>query len=67
MAVFTTLTPPIANLVWSGLTGATMAAAQRTRKIYTGDGQTYNLYMLYYFLLLYVSGGGLGTLLAFRF
>jgi hypothetical protein len=26
--------------------------------VYTGNGQTYNLYILYYFLVLYVAGGG---------
>jgi formate hydrogenlyase subunit 3/multisubunit Na+/H+ antiporter MnhD subunit len=65
MAVFTTLTPPLASVAWGRLTGATMAAAQRARMIYTGNGQTYNLYILYYFLLLYVAGGGLGGLLSF--
>jgi hypothetical protein len=29
------------------------------RLLYTGNGQTYNLYMLYYFLALYMAAGGL--------
>ena len=27
-------------------------------KVYTGNGQTYALYVLYYFLALYVASGG---------
>lgn len=53
-----TLTPPLAGQVWSGLATAVLSAADRARSIYTGDGQTYNLYILYYLLVLYVAGGG---------
>jgi formate hydrogenlyase subunit 3/multisubunit Na+/H+ antiporter MnhD subunit len=56
--VFAMLTPPWAGAVWGGLTAATTAAAERIRMIYTGNGQTYNLYILYYFLVLYIAGGG---------
>jgi len=56
--VFSALTPPWAGAVWGGLAAATMASAERVRMLYTGDGQTYNLYILYYFLVLYVAGGG---------
>jgi formate hydrogenlyase subunit 3/multisubunit Na+/H+ antiporter MnhD subunit len=56
--VFATLTPPWAGAVWGGLTAATMTSAERIRMIYTGNGQTYSLYILYYFLVLYVAGGG---------
>jgi formate hydrogenlyase subunit 3/multisubunit Na+/H+ antiporter MnhD subunit len=59
---FATLTPPVARAFWDGLTAGTMALAGRTRLIYTGDGQTYNLYILYYFIVLYVACGGLGHL-----
>jgi len=56
--VFTTLTPPWAGTVWSGLAAASTTCAERIRMLYTGNGQTYNLYILYYFLVLYMAGGG---------
>src|SRR5215471_15223253 len=56
--VFATLTPPWAVAAWGGLAAATATAAERIRMIYTGNGQTYNLYILYYFLVLYIAGGG---------
>ena len=56
--VFAMLTPPWASAVWGGLTAATATTAERIRMIYTGNGQTYNLYILYYFLVLYIAGGG---------
>jgi formate hydrogenlyase subunit 3/multisubunit Na+/H+ antiporter MnhD subunit len=59
---FAMLTPPAARAFWDGLTAGTMTLAGRTRLIYTGDGQTYNLYILYYFIVLYVACGGLGHL-----
>jgi formate hydrogenlyase subunit 3/multisubunit Na+/H+ antiporter MnhD subunit len=62
-AVFTTLTPPWAGAVWGGLAAATTISAERIRKLYTGNGQTYNLYILYYFLVLYIAGGGVRHLL----
>jgi formate hydrogenlyase subunit 3/multisubunit Na+/H+ antiporter MnhD subunit len=60
MAAFTALTPPVATAFWHGLGGATTSFAQRVRTIYTGNAQTYNLYILYYFIVLYVACGGLG-------
>jgi hypothetical protein len=60
MAVFTTLTPPVATAFWGGLADATTSVAQRARMIYTGNAQAYNLYILYYFIVLYVAAGGLG-------
>jgi hypothetical protein len=56
--VFALLMPPWAGAVWGGLTAATTNAAERIRMIYTGNGQTYNLYILYYCLVLYIAGGG---------
>jgi len=52
------LTPPWADAVWGGLAAATTTSAEHIRMIYTGNGQTYNLYILYYFLVLYIAGGG---------
>jgi formate hydrogenlyase subunit 3/multisubunit Na+/H+ antiporter MnhD subunit len=56
---FTMLTPPWAIEFWGGLTTATVTLADRARAVYSGNGQTYNLYILYYFIVLYVAGGGL--------
>ena len=58
VTVFAALTPPFATAFWSGLTAATTSLAQRSRMLYTGNGQTYSLYILYYFLVLYIAGGG---------
>ncbi|MGE3870874.1 MAG: complex I subunit 5 family protein, partial [Pseudorhodoplanes sp.] len=52
------LTPAIAGRLWSEIAGAAAFAADRSRRIYTGNGQTYNLYILYYLLALYALGGG---------
>jgi formate hydrogenlyase subunit 3/multisubunit Na+/H+ antiporter MnhD subunit len=59
MAVFTTLTPPVATTFWGGLADVTTSFAQRARMIYTGNAQTYNLYILYYFIFLYIAAGGI--------
>jgi hypothetical protein len=56
-SVFATLTPPLACAFWDGLSAGTMALADRTRKIYNGDGQLYCLYILYFFIALYVASG----------
>ena len=37
---------------WGGLSAGTIMIAERTRKLYTGNGQTYILYILYYFVFL---------------
>jgi formate hydrogenlyase subunit 3/multisubunit Na+/H+ antiporter MnhD subunit len=57
--VFAILTPPWAVEFWAGVAGATKAFAGRMRVVYTGNGQTYNLCVLYYFLVVYFLGGGL--------
>jgi formate hydrogenlyase subunit 3/multisubunit Na+/H+ antiporter MnhD subunit len=61
--LFVALTPPLASRFWEGLSAATIFASERSRMLYTGDGRTYNLYVLYYFLVLYAAGGGLRHLL----
>lgn len=55
--VFSTLTPPWAIAFWGRLTAAITLSAERIWMLYTCNGQTYNLYILYYFLVLYVAGG----------
>jgi NADH:ubiquinone oxidoreductase subunit 5 (subunit L)/multisubunit Na+/H+ antiporter MnhA subunit len=57
--VFVMLTPPWATAFWDGIAAATATLAERIRMLYSGDGRTYNLYILYYFLALYVGCGGL--------
>jgi formate hydrogenlyase subunit 3/multisubunit Na+/H+ antiporter MnhD subunit len=52
------LMPPIARGFWHRVAAATLAAAGSVRLVYTGNGQTYALYVLYYFLALYVASGG---------
>ena len=56
-SAFARLTPPLAREFWDGLSVSTMAVANQTRKVYTGNGQTYSLYILYYFVFLYVASG----------
>ena len=56
------LTPACAIAFWAGLAEAISALAGRTRLLYSGNGQTYNLYLLYYVLTLYVAAGGLRQL-----
>jgi formate hydrogenlyase subunit 3/multisubunit Na+/H+ antiporter MnhD subunit len=55
--VFAMLTPPLADAFWGGLSAGTITIADRARRIYTGNGQTYSLYILYYFVLLYIASG----------
>jgi len=57
--IFAILTPPWATEFWASVASATSALAGRMRLIYTGNGQTYNLYVLCYFLVVYLLGGGL--------
>jgi formate hydrogenlyase subunit 3/multisubunit Na+/H+ antiporter MnhD subunit len=57
-AIFAVFTPPLAIRLWSGVSAATAYTADRCRMLYTGNGQTYNLFILYYFLVLYAFGGG---------
>jgi len=54
-SVFATLTPPLARAFWDELSSGTLAVADRTRKVYNGNGQIYSLYILYFFIALYVA------------
>ncbi len=56
--LFAVLTPPMAHTFWNGVSVVTLGIADRTRRIYTGNGQTYCLYILYYFVFLYIMCGG---------
>jgi formate hydrogenlyase subunit 3/multisubunit Na+/H+ antiporter MnhD subunit len=54
-SVFAMLTPPLAIAFWNGLSVGTVTLGDWTRTLYTGNGQTYALYILYYFLILYAA------------
>jgi formate hydrogenlyase subunit 3/multisubunit Na+/H+ antiporter MnhD subunit len=62
--LFAALTPPLACQFWCGATAGTQFLAARSRLIYSGNGQTYCLYVLYYFFVLYAAGGGFGRIWA---
>jgi hypothetical protein len=57
---FARLTPPLAWSFWDGVAAGSTTLADRTRRIYTGDGQTYTLYVLSYLIVLYAACGGFG-------
>jgi hypothetical protein len=63
-AICTALTPALATRFWGEMRAVTAFAAERSRSLYTGNGQTYNLYIVYYLLALYAFGGGTQQLLA---
>jgi NADH:ubiquinone oxidoreductase subunit 5 (subunit L)/multisubunit Na+/H+ antiporter MnhA subunit len=50
--------PPVATQFWDGVTGFTLATAATFRQVYTGNGQTYALYVLFYFLAIYLASTG---------
>lgn len=56
--VFGWILPPLAIGFWRGVSFAALAAAGSLRKVYTGNGQTYALYVLFYFLALYLASSG---------
>lgn len=58
--VFAKLTPPIAQASWDGVPAGTEWLAQKARRIYTGNGQTYSLLVVYYLIALYAASRGLG-------
>jgi hypothetical protein len=50
--------PPVAAMFWRRVSRSILTIADRLRRIYSGNGQTYALYVLGYFLLLYVASTG---------
>jgi formate hydrogenlyase subunit 3/multisubunit Na+/H+ antiporter MnhD subunit len=52
------LTPPVAQRFWAELPAISAFVAERSRRIYTGNGQTYALYIVYYLVVLYAFGDG---------
>ncbi len=57
-SVIERMLPPVATEFWNGVTGFTLATAATVRQLYTGNGQTYALYVLIYFLALYAASLG---------
>jgi hypothetical protein len=55
---FVTVTPGLASSFWDAVAVGSTALAGMTRRIYTGDGQTYTFYVLSYFVVLYAACGG---------
>lgn len=55
------LAPPFATACWGGLSSLTMVCAGQARRLYTGNGQTYSLYVVYYFLALCIISVGAGS------
>ena len=54
--------PPVASRFWQGVSDGARAAAGSARMIYTGNGQTYALYVVFYILAIYIASTGLGGL-----
>jgi formate hydrogenlyase subunit 3/multisubunit Na+/H+ antiporter MnhD subunit len=50
------LTTPIANLFWGCVAGLATGAAAVTRRVYTGNGQTYALHIICYIIGIYLVG-----------
>jgi hypothetical protein len=55
---FVTLTPALSSSFWDAVAAGSTSLAEKARRIYTGDGQTYTLYVLSYFIVLYAACGG---------
>lgn len=50
--------PPVATTFWRGVAGLVLSTAAMVRQVYTGNGQTYALTVLLYFLVLYTASMG---------
>lgn len=55
-SAFAPLVTPVANFIWDGICDLTIGAAGIVRRVYTGNGQTYALYILYYAVAIYLLG-----------
>ncbi|WP_108662117.1 complex I subunit 5 family protein [Acuticoccus kandeliae] len=58
------LLPPVATFAWARVGEAATRTADSARRIYSGDGQTYALYVLVYVLAVYLARTGLDGLIA---
>ncbi|MBB3456053.1 formate hydrogenlyase subunit 3/multisubunit Na+/H+ antiporter MnhD subunit [Rhizobium sp. BK313] len=55
-AAFAPLVTPVANFIWDGVCDLTIGMAGAVRRVYTGNGQTYALHVLYYVIAVYLLG-----------
>jgi len=55
---FVMVTPTLSNSFWGAVAVGATGLAETTRRIYTGNGQTYAFYVLSYFVVLYATCGG---------
>ena len=62
--LWASIRPSIATRFWGETAALAAFTAERSRSLYNGNGQTYNLYIVYYLLALYAFGGGTQQLLA---
>jgi hypothetical protein len=53
--------PPVAQIFWRGISHFALVSAAWIRRVYTGNGQTYALYVLLYFLAIYFASTGLSA------
>jgi hypothetical protein len=51
--------PPVATIFWRSIANGTLNVAGFARTLYSGNGQTYALYVIYYFLVIYFMSIGL--------
>jgi formate hydrogenlyase subunit 3/multisubunit Na+/H+ antiporter MnhD subunit len=56
-SAFAALTPALSSSFWDAVAAGSTALAGTTRRIYNGNGQTYTLYVLSYFVVLYAACG----------
>lgn len=54
--------PAVAVIFWRSVANGALAAADLVRRLYSGNGQTYALYVLAYILVIYVAGTGFAGL-----
>jgi formate hydrogenlyase subunit 3/multisubunit Na+/H+ antiporter MnhD subunit len=54
---FVRLTPALSSSFWDAVAAGSTALAGTTRRIYSGNGQTYTFYVLSYFVVLYAACG----------
>jgi formate hydrogenlyase subunit 3/multisubunit Na+/H+ antiporter MnhD subunit len=52
---FAPLIVPLASAFWDGVSATAIGTAAWMRKLYTGNGQTYALYVLHYVVVLYLA------------
>jgi hypothetical protein len=57
-SAFASLTPALSNSFWDAVAAGATGLAETTRRIYTGNSQTYTFYVLSYFVVLYATCGG---------